>query len=363
MFHSQIIKIAASIQNAYYSRMIPRTTPTCQADPASQQATDDWQTLQAEAFRDPAALLQYLQLPLSLLDNRVCEQQAFSMRVPLDFCQRMEKGNPDDPLLRQVLPLQQENRITAGYHTDPVGDIAACEASGLLHKYHGRVLLLSTAACGIHCRYCFRRHFPYQQHRAEPDWTEAIEYIRTQPHIHEVILSGGDPLTLNEKRLQRLSDALQGIPHIRTLRLHTRQPIVLPQRITPALMAWFDSLPWHIVMVVHCNHANELSSGVRQALQTLRQQGITLLNQSVLLRGVNDDVHSLRQLSEHLFDAGVMPYYLHMLDKVQGAAHFAVSAERAQTLQQQLRAQLPGYLVPQLVTEQAGAKAKTPVYP
>ncbi|MDH5396495.1 MAG: KamA family radical SAM protein, partial [Gammaproteobacteria bacterium] len=210
----------------------------------------------------------------------------------------------------------------------------------------------------VHCRYCFRRHFPYQQNRSEQEWQEAINYIHTNPDIHEVILSGGDPLSLTESRLKRLTDKLQMIPHIKTLRFHTRQPVVLPERITDDFLGWLDSLPWKIIMVIHCNHANEIDTSVSSALNKLHQHQVMLLNQSVLLAGVNDDAQRLIELSHKLFTHHVLPYYLHMLDKVQGATHFYVNTEKALKLMDEVRQQLPGYLVPKLVQEQAGEKSK-----
>jgi EF-P beta-lysylation protein EpmB len=321
-----------------------------------------WQTALAEAFRDPAELLRYLNLPESLLESAVSANQSFALRVPRGYCQRIEKGNPHDPLLRQVLPLAEESQTAEDFILDPVSDLAALKVPGLLHKYQGRVLLITTQACAVHCRYCFRRHFPYQENRNEPDWQEAIRYIRNNPDIHEVILSGGDPLSLTESRLKALTDKLQAIPHIKTLRFHTRQPIVLPERISNEFLSWLDSLPWKIVMVLHCNHANEIDKSVIAALNKLHQRHVTLLNQAVLLAGVNDHAHALIELSQKLFTHHVLPYYLHMLDKVQGAKHFYVETDKAVSLMNEVRKQLPGYLVPKLVQENAGEESKTAIF-
>ena len=343
--------------------MIPRTPPSCQADDAQLTQTDcpstHWQTALAQAIRDPAELLQYLQLPESLLSGAIAAGKTFALRAPLSYIQRIEKGNPYDPLLRQILPLDKELIIDQQFSFDPVADMAAMQVPGLLHKYQGRVLIITTPACAVHCRYCFRRHFPYQENRAEQDWQKTIDYIRTHPEIHEIILSGGDPLSLTESKLKNLTDKLISIPHIKTLRLHTRQPIVLPERVNEALLNWLDSLPWKIVMVLHCNHANEIDPSVAFALDQLQQHKVTLLNQSVLLAGVNDDVDTLINLSQKLFAHGVLPYYLHMLDKVQGAKHFYLNKEQARQLVLKVRQCLPGYLVPKLVEEQAGEKSKT----
>jgi EF-P beta-lysylation protein EpmB len=343
--------------------MIPRTAPSCQSDDAlPEQAKCPptlWQTALAHAIREPAELLEYLNLPKSLLNDAIAASESFPLRVPRGYCQRIEKGNPNDPLLRQILPLGAELIDDQQFSFDPVGDLAAVEVPGLLHKYHGRVLIITTPVCAVHCRYCFRRHFPYQENRSEQNWQEAIDYIRVNSDIHEVILSGGDPLSLTESKLKNLTDKLLNIPHIKTLRLHTRQPIVLPERINNELLSWLDSLPWKIVMVLHCNHGNEIDPSVALALEQLQQHQVTLLNQSVLLAGVNNDADVLINLSQTLFENGVLPYYLHQLDRVQGAKHFYVSNEKARHLLNQVRQRLPGYLVPKLVQEQAGEKSKT----
>lgn len=345
--------------------MIPRTPPPCQSDDGQLVQTDcpatQWQTALAKAIREPAELLRYLELPESLLDGAIAANHSFALRVPLGFCQRIEKGNPHDPLLRQILPVGEELLTAEEFSLDPVADQAAMQVPGLLHKYHGRVLLITTPACGVHCRYCFRRHYPYQENRPEQNWQEAVDYIRDNSDIHEVILSGGDPLTLTESRLKSLTDKLINIPHIKTLRLHTRQPIVLPERVNNELLNWLNSLPWKIVVVLHCNHANEIDSSVADALKKLHQQQVTLLNQSVLLAGVNDDAEVLVKLSQKLFMHNVLPYYLHLLDKVQGAKHFYVNKEKASKLLNEIRQDLPGYLVPKLVVEIAGEKSKTTV--
>jgi len=339
--------------------MIPRTVPCCQSAETQIPLTPHWQTALARAFRDPAELLDYLELPQSLLDGAIAAGHLFSLRAPRAYCQRIEKGNPDDPLLRQILPLDAELITDKQFGLDPVGDLAAQETPGLLHKYHGRVLILTTEVCAVHCRYCFRRHFPYQQNRPQQNWQQTVDYIQQHSDIHEVILSGGDPLSLTESKLKSLTDQLLHIPHIKTLRLHTRQPIVLPERINTELLRWLDTLPWKIVMVVHCNHANEIDTSVAAALLQLKQHNITLLNQAVLLAGVNDDSKTLIQLSETLFQHHVLPYYLHKLDKVQGATHFNISDKKAYNLIQQMRKYLPGYLVPKFVEEIAGEQSKT----
>jgi len=276
----------------------------------------------------------------------------------------MRPGDPADPLLRQVLPLQLETQPHAGYSTDPVGDLQALAQPGLLHKYQGRALLLATAACAVHCRYCFRRHFPYSASEASPGgWQPALDHLAASPDIREVILSGGDPLSLSDQRLAALVHRLEQIPHLQRLRIHSRLPVVLPARVDEALTAWLGATRLQTIVVIHANHPNELDTEVATSMARLRATGVTLLNQSVLLRGVNDDCTTLVALSEQLFAAGVLPYYLHLLDKVQGAAHFDVSEREALALHQAMLVNLPGYLVPRLVREQAGAHYKIPLSP
>ena len=284
----------------------------------------------------------------------------FPLRVPEPFLARMTPGNPGDPLLRQVLPLDVEAQPAAGFQPDPVGDRPALQPGGVLHKYHGRALLVTTGACAVHCRYCFRRHFPYADANASADrWQAALDYLSRHPEIPEVILSGGDPLSLSDRRLAALADGLAAIPHLRRLRIHSRLPVVLPERVDDAFLNWFAAGRLQPVMVIHANHGNEIDGQVAAALAKLRQRGVVLLNQAVLLRGVNDDVDALAQLGERLFESGVLPYYLHLLDRVQGAAHFEVPEAEAQALHRALSGRLPGYLVPRLVREEAGAAAKT----
>jgi len=282
--------------------------------------------------------------------------------VPRGFVERMRFGDPNDPLLRQVLPLDDELRPMPGFSLDAVGDADAKAASGVIRKYRGRALLITTGSCAVHCRYCFRRHFPYaEETAAAAGWREAIELIRADDTIDEVILSGGDPWSLSTAKLAELTDALATVPHLKRLRIHTRLPIVLPERVDDTLLAWLAHLPWPVTVVLHANHANEFSDSVDAALACLRKAGVTLLNQAVLLRGVNDDVDALANLSERGYRAGVLPYYLHQLDRVQGAAHFEVSDDDARRLHAALAARLSGYLVPKLVREVAGDPGKRPL--
>lgn len=321
-----------------------------------------WQQILANAVRDPAVLLEQLKLPVTLLPAAQQAARQFPLRVPASFLARMEVGNPDDPLLRQVLPLHAEMDVYADDAIDPVGDQAAMVAPGVLHKYTGRVLLVVTGACAIHCRYCFRRHFPYAEaNPGSQQWRPALEYIARNPSITEVILSGGDPLSMSDARLAELVEQLQSIPHLQRLRVHTRLPVVIPERITDSLLAWLTGGRLKPVLVLHINHPNEIDAILREALQRLRQQQVVLLNQAVLLKGVNDDTTTLVTLSEQLFAAGILPYYLHQLDRVQGARHFEVEPTRARALQAELRQRLPGYLVPLLVQEISGMDAKLPM--
>jgi EF-P beta-lysylation protein EpmB len=318
--------------------------------------------LLADAIRDPVELARILDLDPGLVADGVAAAADFALRVPRSYVAKMRRGDPLDPLLLQVLPMATELDRVSGYSSDPVGDMHSRAGSGVLQKYAGRALLIATGACAVHCRYCFRRHFPYQDELASADgWHAALATIRADAAIEEIILSGGDPLSLSDRRLQQLTDALEAIPHVRRLRIHTRYPLVLPERIDTELVRWLSRVRLQKVVVIHANHAREIDASVRDACRALVQAGATVLNQSVLLAGVNDDAQKLRALSEALFGAGVLPYYLHLLDRVDGAAHFDVPAEVALQLHAELTATLPGYLVPRLVREVPGAPAKTAV--
>ncbi|MFT3756598.1 MAG: EF-P beta-lysylation protein EpmB [Pseudoxanthomonas sp.] len=321
-----------------------------------------WQQAWREAVRNPRDLLALLGLDEAAIGLSDAAAAQFALRVPRGFVARMRPGDPYDPLLRQVLPLDAEMRPAPGFGLDAVGDALAKTAPGVIQKYRGRALLVATGSCAVNCRYCFRRHFPYAEETAARDgWCEAVEHIRTDTGIDEVILSGGDPLSLSTPKLAELTAALAGIPHIKRLRIHSRLPVVLPERIDAELLAWLRSLPWPLAVVIHANHANEFDNSVDAALMALRETGAQLLNQAVLLRGVNDSVEALADLSERSFASSVLPYYLHQLDRVQGTAHFEVSDERALQLHKQLAARLSGYLVPKLVREVAGDSGKRPL--
>lgn len=321
-----------------------------------------WQQELARAITEPAELLRELALDLALLPAARAAAARFPLRVPRGFVARMRQGDPDDPLLRQVLPLAAELSPVPGFMADPVDDQAARAAPGVLHKYHGRVLLIATGACAIHCRYCFRREFPYSENHAGGDsWRPALNYLSQDRSLREVILSGGDPLSLSDRRLGALLAELERIPHLERLRIHSRQPIVLPERVDDGLLDLLARTRLRPILVIHANHPREIDDTVRRVLERLAGIGVTLLNQSVLLRGVNDTVPTLVELSEVLFAARVLPYYLHLLDRVQGAAHYEVNETEASTIMEVLRQRLPGYLVPRLVREQPGQLAKTPL--
>lgn len=322
----------------------------------------NWQQLWREAVRDPRELLALLGLEGRVPDISAEAAAQFPLRVPRGFVARMRHGDPHDPLLRQVLPLDAELRPMPGFSLDAVGDSAAKAADGVIRKYNGRALLVTTGSCAINCRYCFRRHFPYAEETAAANgWQGAIDLIRADASIHEVILSGGDPWSLATHKLAELTDALATVPHLRRLRIHTRLPVVLPERVDDALLAWLGALPWPVTVVLHANHANEFDAQVDAALARLRGAGAQLLNQAVLLKGINDSVDALADLSERGWAAGVLPYYLHQLDRVQGAAHFEVDDDRAKALHGALAARLSGYLVPRLVREVAGDTGKRPL--
>lgn len=313
------------------------------------------------SFTRLSALLEWLEIDCDKLPFQCDNTSSFPLRVTLDFASRMRKGDARDPLLLQVLPLQQESAVVDGYSQDPVGDMNAAVSQGVLQKYDGRALLITTSACAIHCRYCFRRHFPYQQQHLEQRLCDQTLEKLSAPDITEIILSGGDPLTLNDQRLDRLMLQLKQLPYLKRLRIHTRMPVILPSRVTPELVELLRSFPLPVTTVLHINHPNELDESVAAAMHQLRHSDTHILNQVVLLKGVNDSPEILKELCEKGFDMGILPYYVHQLDKVHGSAHFQVCKEHALELEEQLRKQLPGYLAPRFVTEIAGEDSKMPV--
>ncbi|MDM7858381.1 EF-P beta-lysylation protein EpmB [Thiopseudomonas acetoxidans] len=325
-----------------------------------QPCKNNWQSVLAQAVREPQELLQLLKLTEHPLAQQVCIDKQFPLLVPRTFVQRMRSGNADDPLLRQVLSVADEQLSVQGYTQDPLDEQASNVSPGLIHKYHGRVLLIAASGCAVNCRYCFRRHFPYADNRVgRQQWHSALNYVAQDSSISEVILSGGDPLLLGDEQLSELLEQIAAIAHVKRLRIHSRLPVVIPQRLTAELMQLLSQSRLRTSLVLHINHAQELAPEHLGLLAQYRAAGITLLNQTVLLKGVNDDEQTLCQLSETLFDYGVLPYYLHQLDRVQGAQHFALSAERTQELYRHMQQYLPGYLVPKLVCEQAGQPHKT----
>ena len=321
----------------------------------------NWQKELAMAFSDPVELLNYLQLPLAEFDEDIKARALFPLRIPRPFAARMAKNDRHDPLFKQVFTSQLEFNNNDNYSTDPLGEHQNSQP-GILHKYQSRLLMLIRGGCAVNCRYCFRRHFPYaDNHLNRAEWVTALDYIRADTQLNEVIYSGGDPLMAKDDFLAWLTQEIATIPHITRLRIHTRLPVVIPSRITNELISWLTNTRLKPVMVLHINHANEIDESVKRAMAKLKQAGVTLLNQTVLLKGINDEVEQQVALSEALFDGGILPYYLHLLDKVQGASHFDTDEQEARLLMAGLIKRLPGYLVPKLVREIAGQPGKTPL--
>lgn len=329
-----------------------------------QQKTSPWQTLDwqkclQDTLTTPETVAQAIDLPVDMVTSMQGGHLSFPIKIPRTLLNRIERGNPQDPVLRQFLPLAAELELKSGYSTDPLAEKKANPAPGLLHKFTHRVLLTVTQHCAVHCRYCFRRHFDYAANTpSRQNWQEALDYIAQNTQIEEVILSGGDPLSLPDAYLKEFIDRLAAISHVQTLRIHTRLPVMIPQRITESLLNTLTEHRLHTVMVLHCNHANELDENVALACELMKTRGIVLLNQAVLLRGVNDTVEAQRALNQTLFNIGVIPYYLHAFDPILGAHHFDVPDHEAMALMRVLRDRLPGYCVPRLVRELAGAGSK-----
>lgn len=323
---------------------------------------EDWLQQLADVVTEPAELLQLLNL--EQFSNLALGHEArrlFALRVPRSFIQRMRKGDPNDPLLLQVLTQREEFDQVAGYTTDPL-DEQSSVVPGLLHKYHNRALLLVKGGCAVNCRYCFRRHFPYQDNQGNKrNWRLAIDYIAQHPELDEIIFSGGDPLMAKDHEIEWLIQQIEAISHIKRLRIHSRLPVVIPARITEELCQQLAKSRLQVLLVTHINHAQEIDDTLGLAIRRLRAAGITLLNQSVLLKGINDNAEILADLSNRLFDIGILPYYLHVLDKVQGAAHYFISDNQARVIMQQLLPKVSGYLVPRLAREIGGERSKTPL--
>lgn len=316
----------------------------------------NWQKQLRSAVTNSAELFELLEIsPEVARSSGLMALPQFPLKVPHAYLSRIKKGQLDDPLLRQILPLNAEHEVAAGETDDPVGDLDAYQVDGLIHKYHGRALIIVSGACGIHCRYCFRKHFPYSEKHLSTSAT--YDYLMAHQDVEEVILSGGDPLSYSNDKLFRLCEKLEGIVHIKRIRLHTRLAIALPARLDAELVDWFKQREKPYIIVFHINHPNEIDTEVATAVATLKS--LTLLNQAVLLHKVNDSVDVLKRLSERCFEIGILPYYLHMLDAVKGTSHFAVSATEAKQLMRQLSALLPGYLVPKLVKEYPRQASKT----
>lgn len=342
--------------------MIPKTRGPVQTIPLHSEKEIRWQQLLAESKITLPELLDRLQLsPATNTSAAVtAANQQFPLRVPEPYLSRIKPDDAADPLLLQVLPQAVEMGITPGYKSDPLEEASHNPVPGLIHKYQSRVLVVLSGGCAINCRYCFRRHFPYEENQlGSNQWQQVVDYIKQDQRINEVIFSGGDPLATSDHRLQKLISSLTEIPHLQRLRIHSRLPIVIPQRVTTELIDALTHSRLQTLMVVHANHPNEIDDHVGKALQLMHQAGITVLNQSVLLKDVNDSTEPLVTLSERLFAFNVMPYYLHLLDRVQGAEHFEVSEQKAKKLILAMQAQLPGYLVPKLVREEPNKMSKT----
>lgn len=321
----------------------------------------NWLKQLANGISDPAKLLEELEIDPTPWQSGFEARKLFAQRVPQSFVDRMEKGNPFDPLLRQVLPLSEEFEIHEGYSNDPLEE-QNNSIPGLLHKYHNRALMIVKGGCAINCRYCFRRHFPYDDNKGSKTvWQQSLDYVQTHPEIDEIILSGGDPLMAKDSELTWLIDRIADIPHVKRLRIHSRLPVVIPARITNELVDVLDRTRLQAILVTHINHAQEINQELRESLTKLKKVGVTLLNQGVMLKGVNDSVEAQVALSQSLFDAGVLPYYLHVLDKVQGAAHFYISDQHAKQIMAGVMEKVSGYLVPKLTREIGGRTSKTPL--
>jgi EF-P beta-lysylation protein EpmB len=326
--------------------------------PVANVHRDDWRAVLARAIRDPLVLCRRLELPESLATEAAASTAGFRVLVPEPYLARMQPGDPDDPLLRQVLPRKEELADDTEFVSDPLHEAEYLRAPGLLGKYKARVLIVASGVCAVHCRFCFRRHFPYTPALGGEAWQAILRQIADDPTIEEVILSGGDPLTTRDARLAEVARELAEIPHIRRLRVHSRLPIVIPQRVNDELLSWLRGTRLATFMVVHCNHPAELDTATGDALRRLIDAGVPVLNQAVLMRGVNDDIETLTEFCSRLVDLRVMPYYLHQLDRVAGAAHFEVPESRGRELVAQLRARLPGYAVPRYVRDVPGATHK-----
>lgn len=321
---------------------------------------EDWKTQLSQSISSIPELLTRVGVQVEDLSHNQQAARDFPLKVPAPFVSRIRFGDPKDPLLTQVLPCVRELKSEYKYNSDPLKELEHNSIRGIIHKYRRRVLLIVSSNCAINCRYCFRRHFPYEDNRqGKRQWQQVIDYITGREEIHEVVYSGGDPLAANDQFLAWLTEQISAISHVRRLRIHTRLPVVIPSRVDNRLLSWLGNTRFKPVMVLHINHAQEIDQSLKTAIQKLLDADIKVLNQSVLLRGVNDNVSALFDLSDKLFECGVLPYYLHLLDPVAGASHFDISEEKALSLYRQLQAELPGYLVPKLVRDEPGENSKT----
>ncbi|SCA62736.1 L-lysine 2,3-aminomutase [Chlamydiales bacterium SCGC AG-110-M15] len=324
---------------------------------ASPTATSLWRRIQRKTINNWDVLAEFLDLSPEQ-SMQIASKQTFPLHLPVRLANKIEKGTLDDPILKQFLPTSDEETVTADFLIDPVGDKNSQKESKLLHKYHGRALLVCTSACAMHCRYCFRQHFDYE---TSSSFDLELEQIASDDTISEVLLSGGDPLSLSDRVLKGLLENLSAIPHVKRIRFHTRFPIGIPERLDDAFLDMLSKIPSQFYFVIHANHPREIDEDVAYYLKRLVNAGIPVMNQSVLLKDVNDNLETLKALSEVLINHSIIPYYLHQLDRVQGAAHFEVSEERGHELIAQMLECLPGYAVPRYVREIAGMKSKTPL--
>lgn len=320
----------------------------------------NWLNILKNAISDPKVLLKTLNLPEQDFEQSLNARKLFALRVPQPFVDKMEKGNPQDPLFLQVMCSDLEFVQAEGFSTDPLEEQNANAVPNILHKYQNRLLFMVKGGCAVNCRYCFRRHFPYDENPGnKKSWQQAVDYIAAHPEIEEVIFSGGDPLMAKDNELEWLIKRLENLPHLQRLRIHTRLPVVIPQRITDEFCALLAESRLQSVIVTHINHPNEIDAVFYTAMQKLKAAQVTLLNQSVLLKGINDNAQTLKVLSDKLFQTGILPYYLHLLDKVQGASHFLIEDEQAMRIYKTLQSLTSGYLVPKLAREIAGEPNKT----
>lgn len=317
-----------------------------------------WKTILRKNFTSISALADFLELSFEQR-SQLIQNPNFPLNLPLRLAQKMAKGTLDDPLFKQFVPLQKELIETSFFKADPVCDKSFLKQKKLLKKYEGRVLLLCTSACAMHCRYCFRQNFPYETD--EKSFHEELKWIEKHLSVHEVILSGGDPLSLSDEKLEKILLPLASMSHIHRIRFHTRFPIAIPERIDKGFLKLIKQLPQQLYFVIHCNHPKELDAEVFNCLKSLQKTGSVVLNQSVLLKGVNDKLDTLVELSRQLINGGVIPYYLHQLDQVKGAAHFEVPVAKGRLLIKKMTQLLSGYAIPKYVKEIAGELNKTPL--